>query len=351
MAQESGKPQQTLTFRTPPEYWLAHRGLDSYSEPLTTLLSSLLSLEDAAGRGSSDDEQINGHRWSIARAIGATSLELPDEARENLIDDVTRVYAAFSADMTKTAKNARPDIRAVRHDVDPDRETEGDPGSPNLFAVPVVVSGTFELTLTEALLEEKLRSPLIAAVTPYVAKSMDPTTAAAEIGLNVAVAKPPERVKAQAVYIASVASFEIFLNSVIGVLLDKNPQLLHESKESFTANQVLDAKNARVLKEQIRDKMLDDKTRSFKSRNDFLVRVLGEEASLGPTHEIVSIRNDLVHHAGRATQQNSCSYKNSSYQPGDDLGVNSTVARAAIRRLSRYATRLVSLARGHDARS
>ena len=138
----------------------------------------------------------------------------------------------------------------------------------------------FRLKITEDFLEEHLRSPMVAAVAPYVAGTMDPTLAAAEIGLNLELARSPRHVVREAAFIAIIAAFEDFLNGVITELIRERPQLLRSCKKTFCALDVLDAPSGRALRDQIRQRIIGEKTATFKSRSDCLVSVLGDRAAL-----------------------------------------------------------------------
>ena len=148
----------------------------------------------------------------------------------------------------------------------------------------------------------------------------------------------------------AVASIEVFLNRVIGVLVDERPQLLRESKDTFSATRLLDAQNLKQIHAEIRNKFISDRTNTFDRRNKFLVTQLGDEASTSVVDDIVVVRNELVHHAGVVTANNVAGLPDSRYQAGDRLAIKSNTTKRAIERLVKYASQLVTMARQEAGR-
>ena len=128
------------------------------------------------------------------------------------------------------------------------------------------------------------------------------------------------------------------------------PQVLRSSKETFTALQILDAPSSRALRDQIREEIVKRKTLTFKTRSDFLVSVLGDEAALDKLERFIEARNDLVHHGGRVSPERVDRQRKTKYEVGDTIDVSEPYFRDALTRLKQHATTLVRLARG-DVRS
>ncbi len=352
----------SITPHGTPEFWIGHHGLDGYSVPLTSFLMTTRSLGDLVAEGGASKDTESNLIAMVERAVTETSLSLSDEISEPMVRDVANVYrryrAAIREHMEENAIKPRVvnrvfEVEATEEAAATDRPASlGDDGRLRKFKVKGIVhdQAVARFKISDGFLEEHLRSPMVAAVTPYVADTMDPTLAAAEIGLNLELARSPRQVVREAAFIAVIAAFENFLNGMITQLIREHPQVLRSSKETFTALQILDAPSSRALRDQIREKIVKEKTQTFKTRSDFLVSVLGDEAALDKLERFIAARNDLVHHGGRVSQTHVDRHHETKYEVGDSIDVSEPYFRDALTRLKQHATTLVRHARA-EARS
>jgi hypothetical protein len=321
-----------------PEVWLEGPGLDRFSRPLSSYRVSNDAFVELLSAISRNPEADNSSRAQVRRALAVASLVVPEDALEDLISDVVAVYTTFNRQVMRTIKESSASLRPVHAVQDPsDQRMSGE----RRF----IVTGVTSVEIDHHVVDENLRLPLIAAVAPYVAGDTDPATAAAELGLNLAVSRTPDEIQREAILVSVMSSFHAFLSSMVEEICRIDQNILRGSKQSFSALEVLEAEGYRQLLEGIRTEYVTSRTRSFESLNRFFNEVLGEETSIDSIREFTEARNVLVHHSGRVSQQYLNACRGSSYWLNDRLIISEGYVRKVLQGLDRLSLSIVTACR------
>jgi hypothetical protein len=325
-----------------PEFWFGAPGLDSFSKAFASFRLINQGLRELLGMITRHSDAEGSFATQVRRAMRAASLVVPDEALDGFVKDVANIYIAYSREVMRISRESRSasgsGIRAVhveRQDRDPATENH----------TRYVVTAYAEIELEDRMVDEFLRNPLITVVAPYVSAETNPVTSAAELGLNISLARKPLAIQLEALLVSAVASLDGFLFDVIWQICRLDVQVLRASKLNFSALNVLDAKGHADLLDRIREDLVSSKTRSFGSMCRFLESQLKSDVLIDAVREPVEARNVIVHHAGLVSRQYLDACPDTSYQLEDRLVISEDYLRKALRTFDDLCLRIVSACR------
>ncbi|WP_124820182.1 hypothetical protein [Micromonospora ureilytica] len=317
-----------------PEFWLGAPGVDAFLRAFASFRSTNHGLSDLLGMTSRNPEAKGDIESQIRKAVLATSLAVPEPALSDLVDAVAQIYRSFERSLrqsmgTQNSKGRPVHVAPVR--VTPTRQGDEEEKS---FTVEVEVTTYGTASLTDSDLAERLINPLMDAVAPFVAGEADAATSAAELGLNIALARRPLQIQLEAMLVSAVSSWEAFLSDIIREVCGLDDNTLRGSSIKFSALDVIDAPGYSELIGRIREGVVTSNTRSFAHMGAFIKSVAKVDVSTDPVRQIVESRNVVVHHAGHISQQYLDACSSTRYHLGDRIVISEWYLRQVLKELN-----------------
>jgi hypothetical protein len=286
------------TFKLEPEAWTGRRGLDRFSVPMLSFRSHIESLIELVEtvKGSSDP---SAKLAIIIRAIKTSSATVGDSEITEVAGKIAAVFDEFSKFMFDHARSsALLNPRVVNvveasrpHEIDAERGT----------------TRTYRATAIQTLkvdgkdVRSRVHKPIAGILAPYCISSVRPSLAAAEVGMALSLGRSSRDLQAEAALTSGVASFESFLRAMVKQVCKVDRNIIRDSRMTFSAPAILDAKKHKELRKQIRRDYVNGRARSFDTLEKFFTEFFGTAGSLSRTAEIIATRNVIVHHAGRVS--------------------------------------------------
>lgn len=166
--------------------------------------------------------------------------------------------------------------------------------------------------------------------------------------MQIELTRQPSDMMRETLLVAAMSAYENFLNAVISGLLRSNENLLRGSGMTFTAEQVLEAKNRRALIRVMQTRTYERQTRTFDTRNKFLTSTLGEEVALTPVWPYIAMRNALVHNSGVLTDEHLRNYTGQDLSSGQRVLVIPHTLKSCVDLIGTYSNDLITEARAKD---